>query len=786
MLVLLTLLTAQADPPTRVVEAFDSEGTSIQDLATSDDGSLVAAALSDGAFFLDTQTWQTGRWTGCNVAGIGLQRIAASDHVAWIGCSNGQVRRVNVDGATPVLDSTGDVTLEVQTIEGVHWDLGANRLYVIAESSVTNTPEIHAIGDDGTTNPTGFPVTVLANGYQDSVTSNGVMYIHHGSDDITTYTLGTSTATSSTTQFTPYNLNDIAPSIRGTAIGADTNGVIVEYSGTYSILLASIGDSADVVGVSDWGDDEWLMVGRGADIEVYELNGGSVVDASGPDTSFDAGVTLSDIIVGRQGYAFGTGGGDIHVMTANPWVTDVSVSPASAVLGTALTLDFVVDGDVDWDVRQGSETGAVLASGEATGSETIQVELTVDATYDEGVNDIIVVATDDAGRRGTRSAQVSVDNPPPAPALTDASVGFGNRQLTLNFGDAPVPDLATYEVYVSTTPFEPLDYETGGPPFDGTDALVTPVMVEVSASGETSATLSPLTNDVTYYIAARAIDAGGQESPMSPLVSGVPRPTFTASERNGDEGGPACSHVPLSMMVLPLALVGALTRRRRGVAAASAACALAVAAPARAELPQDETDAHWNVELRYGSVDLEDTGLTDTYGTNGHDIFEFEFGPQFYQFAELDIGIGYYRDKATATDEDGNPSGEETRFTMFPITLDVTLRGHILDEQPFVPFARIGLDYTLWREARVLEAGTDATRGSKAGWHWGLGGQLLLDTFARRRASRLEANTSINDTWLTVEYRRVYVDPGSFLFFDNSAGTSFSRSELMIGLKLDY
>jgi len=246
--------------------------------------------------------------------------------------------------------------------------------------------------------------------------------------------------------------------------------------------------------------------------------------------------------------------------------------------------------------------------------------------------------------------------------------------------------------------------------------------------------------------------------------------------------------VPFAALGLPWLLPMVPRRRRRtGPVALLVACILGGAAnTAKAELPTDETPAWWNMEMRYGSVNLDDQGLRDTYGASGHDLFQVEIGPQLWRFFEVDAGFAYLRDVATTLDANGEPSGTESRYTLAPLTLDATFRLHVLDEQPFVPFVRAGMDYVIWNEAWQAGASTDRNRGAKGGYHYGFGGQILLDTFNRRRASILEAGTGINDTWVTVEWRRQRVEPGKVLFFNNSEGTSFSSTVLSIGLKLDY
>ena len=80
------------------------------------------------------------------------------------------------------------------------------------------------------------------------------------------------------------------------------------------------------------------------------------------------------------------------------------------------------------------------------------------------------------------------------------------------------------------------------------------------------------------------------------------------------------------------------------------------------------------------------------------------------------------------------------------------------------------------------------TRGAKFGTHTGLGLQVLLDTFQPRRASLLEAQSGINDTWITFEWRRQRVDGRSRPWTSNDAPNllQFDGDAYMVGLKLDY
>ena len=118
-------------------------------------------------------------------------------------------------------------------------------------------------------------------------------------------------------------------------------------------------------------------------------------------------------------------------------------------------------------------------------------------------------------------------------------------------------------------------------------------------------------------------------------------------------------------------------------------------------------------------------------------------------------------------------------MTWYPLALDGTLRGQFFDEQLLVPYARYGYDYIIWNEKwDDGNGGKNKISGAKTGSHYGYGVSILLDAFAKSRASLLEAQTGINDTFLTVEWRRQAVDTGS--------GLIFSGESITAGLKLDF
>ena len=119
-------------------------------------------------------------------------------------------------------------------------------------------------------------------------------------------------------------------------------------------------------------------------------------------------------------------------------------------------------------------------------------------------------------------------------------------------------------------------------------------------------------------------------------------------------------------------------------------------------------------------------------------------------------------------------------LTALPVAVDLGVRLDFVEEQFLVPTASVGGDYWLWRENWYVNpdvGGTDSVSGGKLGWHWTAGLDVLLDRFEPGRASRLEAVSGIDDTWLVTEYRVQNIG--------DEQGLSFSGSSLTMGIRFD-
>jgi hypothetical protein len=197
--------------------------------------------------------------------------------------------------------------------------------------------------------------------------------------------------------------------------------------------------------------------------------------------------------------------------------------------------------------------------------------------------------------------------------------------------------------------------------------------------------------------------------------------------------------------------------------------------------------------MRYGVINFHEkkgksNAIDDVYNQNPHNILMFEVGPQFFRAFEMDMGFGFYQELSFTVDDSGGQSGDRTMLTWYPFNLGGTVRAQFLDEQFIVPFARGGFDYVIWNEkSDDGSGGKDSLGGVKVGNHYGFGLNFLLDIFSPNRASLLEAQTGINDTFLTFDWRRQFVDHRQYPWkTKRKQGLDFSSDVFTVGLKLDY
>ncbi|MBN1337465.1 MAG: hypothetical protein JXB39_16040 [Deltaproteobacteria bacterium] len=776
--------------PSRVAATLEA-GTSIPDLAITPDGTFLGFVESGAAeiWILDTRSWDTTAYAPCasgDPSGITLRTTESGLLEGFVGCGDGSVAHIVTaeDGTIEIADHAFPIgTDPVLAVES-----DDTYVYVLTDPSKGNLwvhrldPVSSTVDGDGS-----WPSTLSMGGFEDSGVTEGFLFLIHGGDNLSKVDLATGSASISQENLGGRDIVDVHVLSASEVFCADTSGGVLRFvigTNDWIIVLDREDDleSNTAVGVDD--------VSSEASMLVYDAGAGELVVFSYDTYSGNPGSEIlrfpaedvSEFVFGG-GYAFGGGStGLLQVFTDRPWVEVLEVSPDKALLGEEVELTFTSDMEGDWEIRRGgtvAREGTLLASGTVTkAGQEVSAMVEVDASFAEGANDLWVFVTSQSGTLGHDLATVLVDNPPSRVHLGPEAVGFGNAQITVSFDGIPDADLSHYVFYLTTTAFSPEDWPTGGPEFDGPDDQEAPFEVSAAPGAAVVYTISPLTNSQTYYVAVRAYDQGGQEGEMSDVQSATPRKTIAAAALAGETGGWCGTRTPLSLGLALVGLLVALCRRARPAVLGLAACALLL--PERAEA------GFASVEIRYGPYHPASEAVQTVYGKDGHQVLWVQGGPRWHSWIGLDLGVGFYQELATTVSVDAShtPSSEHTMLTAWPFQAALTGRLDVLEEQVLVPKGSIGLDYWLWRENWYVNpdvSSEDDIAGGELGWHWSVGGDLLLDVLEPSRASGLEARTGIEDTYLTAEYRKQVLGP-----WGGDGVSLFDGSMVTIGLRLHF
>jgi hypothetical protein len=330
----------------------------------------------------------------------------------------------------------------------------------------------------------------------------------------------------------------------------------------------------------------------------------------------------------------------------------------------------------------------------------------------------------------------------------------------------------------------------------GPFAALDPQLVcsDLVAAGKNSVRVRGVTNGRAYDIAVVAVGVDGTPSAPSSTASGTPAPTYGFMDLYDAHGGTAeggCA----AAGALPRGATGALAllllilaaRRRSRAALPVIAVAVAVApAAARAQAtgdsilstPVDDPAPHasprtWNLELRFApyrpDVDREfaDRGsaarpFQETFSSSRRLMTQVELDRQLLHRAgtwALGLSAGYYRVSAAALAADlTSRSGDETALRLIPLSAAVVYRADQLRERfgsPLVPYAKLGLDCTLWRATDTSQA---ATSGRTFGWHAAAGVSLDLSIFDPDAGRAMDRETGVNQTAVFFEVARYRLD----------------------------
>lgn len=167
-----------------------------------------------------------------------------------------------------------------------------------------------------------------------------------------------------------------------------------------------------------------------------------------------------------------------------------------------------------------------------------------------------------------------------------------------------------------------------------------------------------------------------------------------------------------------------------------------------------------------------------TFGTSSRVLFGMEFDWEALRIPHLGtlgpgLGVGYTKMSGLAsfTTPHANPdgtvsttSGESTSLEIYPFYAVAVLRVDVLWREvhvPFVPYAKLGLGYAIWRASNEL--GTSSYNGQNGvggslGTELGLGLQFNLNTFDEYSAKNFDDAVGVNNTYIFGEYTRADLD----------------------------
>ena len=799
---------------TRYLEVFDNHAVSV-------DG--------DQASVVNIDSWMVESFAPCSVTAATVRGSSSDLPELWVGCDTGKLSVYIWDGQTWSGDGDSLIDVGDGAIRGFVDD-GESTVFAIMEPSDEGVLEVFFI--DAVSIEVSNSLGLIYPDYVDHTVGTNRFIIAHDGYKMSTFNLVGSLGNYTTTAF-PLDAVDLAPDTVDGAYVLDGDGTIWQFEpdvslGTQLVPVWTADDNIGAIGAYLAGSEAWFMTADGSSVSVYDIASG-VIDTNEVLASFDYPKDVVQIQTYEHGYHFaGTEDGLLTVLSARPWVSDVSVTFAmdeepeeedtdtgmegkkvtEPISTGVLSVSFASDVTGTYVVAVGghwSEQGTTIDEGElaSVGQQSMSIPVDTDDTFwTDGEYPIYVYLTAD-GFTGHGRDSIPLESAPGEVMLDSSNIGFDDGALILSFTELSDTDIDYYSVYISVNEFSSAEYPSGGPDFDGEDAVSTPYVVSATeASGQIVQRIEPLTNDVTYYVAVRAMDKSGLEGPMSNVVSERPRPSFNAVDLSGDPGGFSCSSVgtmALGWSGLFAGLLIVVRRKRSSIAllmSLGVGAVLALPQKAEAKEPRGDDTPQWGqFEARYGPVWLEDQRITEIYsGSFDADnafnhvgqTLQFEAGPQFFRVVELDFGVGNYRKADLMQDETGSESTQKTVLNWIPLSVGVTGRLHFVDEQLLVPYVSYGRDWIVWSEkTEVSEGVMEGVSGVKYGWHWAAGLSIMLDIFDFSRASLLEATYGINDTYLTIEYREQTIDKGSQVS-DGQDQLSFSGRMVTAGLKFDF
>ncbi len=465
------------------------------------------------------------------------------------------------------------------------------------------------------------------------------------------------------------------------------------------------------------------------------------------------------------------GDATLSVISENPFVTigSTSLAGASFSSGDSFTITFQSDETGAYRVLVGGgldEDGTEVASGTVT---TADADVTTDAIdydstlFDEGDNRIFIFVTDADDNVGHDAIDITVDTPPPAVEIL--STNFGNQKVYLTLTRLTETDMDHYNVYAGTTAIE-------------VAAAVTPVgTLDQTASGtRIQATVSGLTNGVTYFLGVEGVDAAGNIGvrtltlPDGTAAFATPQETVGLAGAMGEAGCALNSNSSRSgrdILVLIAGFVLLFAMRLKPRSAVRGVFILILILFSFSAQAKEKTSQWSSLEFKGGIWMPMNTTTRNFLGTVSP-MGQMDFGFLYHSRYGVEAGAGYVSAGGNAVGViSGAVSGDTFSFRIIPISNSFTFRADFKEDQLLVPYVKAGPDYVIFRE----NVGGVVTKGVKYGLHAALGLQILLDGI-EDLSETMEEDIGVNDVYFVLE--------GRYGWINNFSGSGMDLSHVTV------
>lgn len=477
------------------------------------------------------------------------------------------------------------------------------------------------------------------------------------------------------------------------------------------------------------------------------------------------------------GYVFSfNGDASLSVLTENPWITISSIDPSEVTKDSpTFTVTFQSDTAGDYTIRvnsnlTGQQGTELIGSTSFTDTDTDITTDSIDindferATFLEGDNQIFVFVTDANGNLGHAAAILNVDRPPEP--ITITGVNFGNKKAFVSFEPSPDADIASYQIFAEPATDQSSPTCPGSLTFASANTVLGEISPEICEENSCVATIQPLTNDVTYCLAVKAVDNAGNESTLSAFSTPVtPEKTVGPAAFFGETScalnpGQVLTPGRLSpgfaglLILTPLAFLLLARRLRKGKGFAVLLFLLLLLPQATAAQNKEATPQNFTAELKASLWFPTDSGMKDFVGTCCNFGGEIEVGYLLKNRYNVTVSVGTGVSGGSAVGiRSGGASADSFTLLMIPVRADFIYRFDFKTDQLFLPYVRAGGDSVIFRETAPGETVTNV----KFGVHGGAGVGILLDK-AEAPGYQLEYEAGINDVYLVLEGRYAMIN----------------------------